>query len=229
MIVEPHKYQGFVFNFMKRFNLIGQKFNRLTVIEFAYMRHHSYWKCKCKCNQIIIARGTHLIDGNIKSCGCLSLGKTNPGYKHGLSKTKFYKTWAAIKVRCLNKNNYTFQNYGARGITICNRWLKFENFRDDMYKSYKEHVKKFGQKQTTIERTNNNGNYCKSNCEWATYKQQNNNSRNNHSLTYKGQTLTITQWAKKLNFKKYILINRISIYKWSIPRAFTTPVQIHKK
>lgn len=137
---------------------------------------------------------------------------------HKMSYTKFYSIWNSMKVRCNNKKN---KDYGGRGITVCKRWLKFENFRDDMYSSYKEH--KLNNKHISLDRIDNNGNYCKKNCQWATRKEQQNNRRNNHLLTYKGQTLTISQWAKKLNIKRNNIDARIRI-NWSIKKILTAPI-----
>ena len=99
--------------------------------------------------------------------------------KHGMDGTKFYRKWDAMKQRCLSPNHPSFKNYGGRGITVCDRWLKFENFRDDMNESYLKHVQEFGTKNTTIERRNNNLGYSKDNCKWATQKENNGNKRSN--------------------------------------------------
>ena len=97
-----------------------------------------------------------------------------------------------------------------------------------MYKNYLEHVKKFGEKDTTIDRKDNNGDYCKENCIWATRKIQENNRRNNHFLTYNGEIMTISQWANKLKLGNNILFSRIKL-GWSIEKALTTPVKLKNK
>jgi hypothetical protein len=88
---------------------------------------------------------------------------------HQMSGTRFYKIWKGMFTRCYNKNYKLFKDYGGRGITICERWHRFENFRDDMYLSYNDSL--------SIERINNDGSYCLSNCKWATRQEQNNNKR----------------------------------------------------
>ena len=104
-------------------------------------------------------------------------GKKAPGYRHGLSKTPFAQRWHNMHVRCYYKKTPGYKNYGGRGITVCERWHEFENFRDDLYKSFLKHVKQYGLRQTTLERVNNDESYKLSNCRWATCKEQSNNKR----------------------------------------------------
>ena len=127
------------------------------------------WKCKCDCGKIVIKRSYYLTSGDTKSCGCLRRDLLT---KHGMSRTRIYKTWEDIIRRCFNKHHHQFRYWGGRGITVCPSWMSFINFKNDMYPSYIIHCQKYGEKQTTIDRIDNDGNYKKSNCRWATYKIQ---------------------------------------------------------
>lgn len=162
-------------------NIIGHKFSRLTVTKFAGQdkHHNSKWVCICSCGNTKIVTGNSLKTGGVKSCGCLFkeyLEKqrkimTTFNLTHGLSKTSEYRAWQNMKDRCYNPNCHCFCDYGGRGIKVCNSWLEsFEIFYKDM-----------GPKpcKTSLDRIDNQGNYCFSNCKWTTAKEQNHNRRKN--------------------------------------------------
>ena len=126
-----------------------------------------------------------------------------------------------MQTRCYYKKFKHFHNYGGRGIKCL--WKTFEEFRDDMHASYVEHVKEFGERGTTLDRTDNNGNYCKDNCRWATQKQQARNKRTTLLLTYKGQTKPLVDWAEEYNIPYHTLEGRVNAYGWGVEKALRTP------
>lgn len=121
--------------------------------------------------------------------------------------TRFWRIFSVMKSRCSNKNVPCYKHYGGRGVKVL--WESFEEFRNDMYESYKIHVDKFGEKNTMIDRINNNGNYCKENCKWATYQEQQNNKRSNNFICHNGETKTISEWSKITGIPYGALHNRI--------------------
>ena len=216
---------------MKSINLVGQIFDRLTIINLSHTDKsgHKRWKCKCLCGNIVYVSTSALNSGHVKSCGCknkewLHRSKTS----HGMTNSRFYKIWKGIVYRCTKPKCNTYKNYGNRGIKIDNKWLKFENFRDDMHESYLEHVNKFGEKQTSIDRIDNNGNYCKENCRWATWEKQGNNRKSNVIIEYNGEENTIRGWEKKLKMKKNTLNSRLED-NWPINIALTKSVRYRKR
>lgn len=130
--------------------------------------------------------------------------------RHGMTDSRFFNIWYNLRRRCLGKTASDKRNYTSRGIK--NTWKSFTDFMGDMYPSYVEHVKKFGEKQTTIDRIDNDGNYSKENCRWATYSEQNRNVRRNVVLEYKGRSMLLVDWAKELGFKPESIIWRIKKY-----------------
>ena len=192
-------------------DLMGKKFRRLTVIRLGEKLNNGehFWLCQCKCGNLIKVRGGHLRNGHTKSCGCLRKEQLKT---HGMSQKLEYKSWAKLKGRCLNKNIPNYKDYGGRGITICEEWKNsFETFYKDMGNR---------PKGTSIDRIDNNENYCKENCRWSLPKVQARNKRNNIMITYKGNTLCSTDWASKLRLKRQTLEGRLR-KNWSVERAFT--------
>jgi hypothetical protein len=178
-------------------DLTGQTFGRLTVIkEDSVVKEKTMWLCQCLCGKITKVPTNNLRNGTSSSCGCLrkellikriqkhGMAKANSAHRHRL-----YKIWSGMKTRCHNKNEKAYKNYGGRGITVCDEWLKFEPFY--------EWATKNGYYDTLeIDRIDNNGNYEPSNCRWVTSRENQLNKRNNRLITINGVTKTITEWSE---------------------------------
>lgn len=192
----------------KKLNLTGQRFGRLLALEIGEGhvwrdRRITNWKCVCDCGITKVVRTGCLISGNTKSCGCLSL-ESKKTVRHGLSHSRTYKSWSGMWTRCRGK-----KHYADRGITVCERWKLFENFLADM-----------GERppNLSIERIDNNGNYCPENCKWATQKEQTFNRRVTLLATINGITKPAIEWADGCGVNRKAFYYRLS-RGWPIERA----------
>jgi hypothetical protein len=169
----------------KFIDLTGKRFGRLIVIKrIGTKRGQAYWECLCDCGNYKNAVASDLKDGHTKSCGCLNKEtQVSANTTHGMKKTRIYNTWVHMKGRCFNPSNKRYVYYGGRGITVCEKWLTFEGFYEDMKEGYSSKL--------TLDRINVNGNYEKSNCRWITVQEQQNNKRNNRIYVYNGTTDTL--------------------------------------
>jgi hypothetical protein len=206
-------------------DLSGQKFNRLAIVEFDHYKgdHVAYYRCRCDCGVEKVIKGADVKRGVVKSCGCYNREMTRlrkPGLKHGYAhKERLYEVWKNMKRRCYAPNNERFQFYGGKGVIVCDEW------KED-YAAFRKWAHKNGYAQgLTIDRIDNDGNYEPSNCRWATAKVQENNMSRNHILTYRGESLTIAEWADRLGVT-YSTINHRVQRGWDMERLINQPPRI---
>ena len=188
---------------VKKRDLAGQKFARLTVVQTGpTYGKKTRWFCHCDCGAWTLVTTSHLVTGQTKSCGCAKSESGKVSYtKHGLAHSKAYQVWHAMVQRCYRETCRSYPRYGGRGIKICERWHRFENFYEDMGNPPKSY---------SLDRIDNSLGYSKENCRWATWKEQQNNRRSNRYHEISGERLTLSQIAMKYDIKYSTLKSRIS-------------------
>lgn len=177
-------------------------------------RNQPRWECRCDCGKTTYVDGYLL--GRTKSCGCL---RERSHLIHGGTKnkasTREYAAWSTAKQRCTNPKNVRYEQYGARGITMCERWLtSFAAFVEDMGPA---------PKGMTLERIDTNRGYEPTNCRWASRLEQANNKRTNHLIPVDGELVSIAEAARRLGVEYGTLNSRIQ-RGWSAERAITAPL-----
>lgn len=195
---------------MNYLDITGNVYGRLKAKEYIEtINKKSYWWFECECGKVIRARADCVKTGTIRSCGCLhSESARNQCFnvlhkndEHHDAGSKFYSTWQALKGRCNNPNDGRYKDYGGRGIKC--EWNSYIEFKNDMYKSFLKHCKKYGEDNTSIDRIDNNGNYSKDNCRWATRETQCNNRRSNVIVEMiDGSKMTLSQYADLCSVKR---------------------------
>jgi hypothetical protein len=170
----------------------------------------------CYCGNKFLAKSYSVNKGDVVSCGCWVKKAIGLRRKtHGMFGTPIYGVWASMKTRCYNSKCESYSYYGGRGIVVCKRWHKFENFYKDMGDV------PIGMQ---LDRKNNNKNYTPSNCKWSTPKENSTNRRSTLFVTYKNQTNSILEWSRLLGINYMTLLCRIKRYGWSVEKAFETPI-----
>lgn len=180
------------------------------------------WKMKCLCGEIFVAQPSDS-KGVCRKCAMKKVSAERT--KHGESPkqgernaSKLYSIWVNMRNRCFNPNNKGFVYYGGRGISVCDEWNEFLNFK-------KWAIQNGFEENLTLDRIDVNGNYEPENCRWISPKEQMRNTRSNHLLTYNGDTKTMAEWAEITGIPYSTLKQRINKYNYSVEKALTKPVK----
>lgn len=191
----------------------GEKFGSWTVLDALPVQHKVL--CRCSCGAEKRVNKYNLLSGKSTSCGCLA-GPLR-ARTHGFSSVPEYQIWKAMKARCLNPNHKNYAEYGGRGIAVCERWLNsFESFYADMGER--------PSKRHSIDRVDTNEGYSPGNCRWATQVEQTRNTRRSSSVTHKGETKTVAEWAESTGIKSTTLYKRV-LAGWPADRIIETPAR----
>ena len=201
--------------------MIGKRFGRLIIVERCGRRNksgHGLWRCKCDCGGEKIVTIYPLQDGTTKSCGCLQREAVIRHGESGVNRTPTYRSWQNMIARCTQPANPAFKHYRKRGITVCDHWRDYLNFKADM-----------GERPEglTLDRINNDGNYEPGNCRWATRQEQANNRITNLWFDYKGKAYTLADLARETGVSKETLRHRLvrNSKQWTVEDAINTPVR----
>ena len=197
---------------MKTIDLTGKVFNDLTVIEQAETKilpsgqHKTMWKCKCRCGKETIVPSYALRNNGILSCRECGIKRSAKSRKKlNKENIRLYNIWNNMRQRCNNPKHKYYKNYGGRGITICVKWLGERGFEEfcnwSMLHGYTDDL--------TIDRIDNDGNYCPENCRWTTAKEQANNTRRNKIIEFNGEKKTLSQWADFYGLSQDLLGERL--------------------
>lgn len=203
-------------------DLKGEKYNRLTVIGRAPKGDcgKTKWRCRCDCGNIVELFTMHIRSGHTKSCGCIPRQNSDRvlDKKTGkMVRPDGFWSWKSIQSRCYTKSDPNYKRYGARGITVCDRWLGkggLKNFLDDMGpRPSKSHS--VGSKDFRI-------GYTPANCKWETPIEQGANKRNSRMFTHNGKTQHLTAWERDLGLCLGSLRLRLN-RGWKLHEALSTP------
>jgi DNA-directed RNA polymerase subunit RPC12/RpoP len=177
---------------------------------------HERYICACSCGrQFEQDKAALRLHPGVMCKSCAGRAAAKARGADGRTATREWKVWASMKQRCLSSTAQAYDNYGGRGITVCKRWLKFDNFLADMGAC---------PPGLTLERRKNDQGYKPSNCYWATTEEQNRNTRSSRWLEANGERMLLVDWARRLGTKPTTIWLRLERYGWSEQAACTTPV-----
>lgn len=203
-------------------NLAGRRFGRLVAIEDVGPARggNRLWRCQCDCGGEHNTASGLLVGGHTTSCGCLVKSgdhKRQHGHAGVHAKSRVYIAWLNMRQRCNNQNKPQFKDWGGRGITYDPHWEVFENFLADMGEP---------PPGKSLDRRDNDGNYTKDNCHWASPRDQRLNSKRVSMIEWQGETLCVRDWERKLGLKRTQLTMRLR-RGMPLERAML-PVRLHR-
>lgn len=214
----------------KLLDLSNKKFGRLTAKSVDRTKtRRIYWNCVCDCGNHCSVASIKLVSGETKSCGCLRKEVTSKRQKkHGLTKTTLHNAWINMKTRCENPIHNEYFRYGGRGITYCEQWKSFDNFMEWALKNgFREDKDNNGRTLLSLDRIDNNANYCPENCKWSTRIEQARNKCNNKNYEYKGKIYCLTE-LEEISPVRIDTIRRRINKGWSVEKAVETPSKTYK-
>lgn len=203
-------------------DLTGMRFGHLIVIKRAENHvspcGHSYvmWECLCDCGRLSVIKASNLANGLSKKCRYCKDGTPNSRYRfHGETKSRLWRIWRNMRSRCENPNASEYENYGGRGICLCEEWKDYVSFRNwALSHGYSDEL--------SLDRRDNNKGYNPENCRWATRDEQQRNRKNNIFVEYKGQKKILKDWAEDLGIPYSRIQARLSL-GWSFEDAVEKP------
>lgn len=188
-------------------DLAGREFGRWKVIRRAENNRHNQpqWHCRCACGVEGVVRGGNLVAGDSQSCGCLNVDVHRQMCRvrnttHGMRRTPTYIAWVNMLQRCENPRATAYRKYGAKGVTVCERWHVFADFLADMGEC---------PAGLSLDRRDNARGYEPDNCRWVTMQAQQNNRGGNRKLTVRGETLGIVEWGRRSGIDHHTILARL--------------------
>lgn len=207
----------------KQIDLSGERFGMLVAVSIAKRSSSStrvYWNCICDCGGKRIVSNDHLRNGDTTDCGC-TRKHISHWNKHGMYNTRLYRIWSLMKERCYNSKRKEYPNYGGRGICVCEEWKESKQFIEWALKNgYSDEL--------TLDRVDNNGDYCPDNCRWVSQKEQMRNTRSNHYVSFRDRTIPLTQLAEENGLTYAQLYKRLKL-GWAIEKAISEPIHKNPK
>ncbi len=182
----------------------GAKFGRLVAEEcLGRIKRKTIWRCRCDCGELVQVEQFNLRKGNVRSCGCYRRERAvETNTTHGWASHRICIVWHGMIARCTNPKSDSFEHYGGRGISVCERWKEsLQAFIDDMGLP--------PSKRHSIDRVDNSGNYEPGNCRWSLPYEQARNTRRTRNITFRGKTQCMKDWADELGINYDCLIGRL--------------------